>query len=117
MRDRLLEYIRYKGITGYRFCKQAGLTSNFLQWGAVGISAKSMHKIGQAFPDLNLQWVATGEGEMIKGDTSTIPLSMHRAIIKGKDDEIATLSAQVQRLKRQLKELTRPSSDTSKNLR
>nr|DAU16153.1 MAG TPA: hypothetical protein [Caudoviricetes sp.] len=117
MRDRLLEYIRYRGMVGYQFCKQAGLAVNFLQWGAKGISSKSMHKIGQAFPDLNLQWVATGEGEMLKRDTDTIPLSEHQAIIKRKDEEISSLATQVEQLKSQLAELTRCSVELGENIR
>lgn len=117
MRDRLLEYIRYRGMTGYQFSKEAGFSANFLQWGTKGISSKSMHKIGRAFPDLNLQWVATGEGEMLKGDTATIPLSVHQAIVKGKDEEIASLTAQVEQLKSQLSELTRYSVELSANIR
>lgn len=117
MRDRLLQYIRYKGMTGYQFCKEAGFTVNFLQWGTKGISSKSMHKIGQAFPDLNLQWVATGEGEMLKGDTATILLSVHQAIVQGKDEEIASLSAQVHLLKSHLAELTRELSEPGEGVR
>lgn len=117
MRGRLLEYIRYKGMTGYGFSKEAGLSGNFMQWGAKGVSSKAMHKIGQAFPDLNLQWVATGQGEMLKGDTATILLSVHQTIVKGKDEEIASLSAQVQRLKSQLAELTRELSEHGEDMR
>ena len=117
MRERLLQYIRYKGMTGYQFSKEAGFSVNFLQWGTKGISSKSMHKIGQAFPELNLQWVATGEGEMLTGDTATILLSVHQAIVQGKDEEIASLSAQVHLLKSQLAELTRELGDPAEGMR
>lgn len=105
MRDRLKTYIRHKGITIYSFCKQAGLARQFLQWETAGISAKSMHKIGQAFPDLNLQWVATGEGEMLKGDEDKILLSTHRALISDREARIEQLEGTVARLRTKIKEL------------
>jgi hypothetical protein len=99
MRDRLRTYIHHKGITIYSFCKQAGLARNFLQWETAGISAKSMQKIGQAYPDLNLQWVATGEGEMLKGDEDKIPLSVHRALISDREARIEQLEGIVAKLR------------------
>ena len=105
MRDRLRAYIRHKGITEYSFCKQAGLALNFMQWETSGVSAKSMHKIGQAFPDLNLHWVGTGEGDMIKGGDDTIPLSVHLAIVGDKEELISALSAKIQELESKLEAL------------
>lgn len=105
MRDRLRAYIRHKGITEYRFCKQAGLSSNFLYWDAAGVSSKSLHKIGEAFPDLNLQWVATGQGEMLKGDEASIPLSKHMAIVEARDARIEQLETLAENLKLKIKEL------------
>lgn len=105
MRDRLKTYIRYKGITEYRFCKQAGVRPNFLNWGPPGVSTKSMHKIGQAFPDLNLQWVATGEGEMLKGDEDKILLSVHRALISDREARIEQLEGTIARLRAKIEEL------------
>lgn len=105
MRDRLKKYLRHKGITEYRFCKKAGLSSNFLYWWAAGVSSKSLHKIGEAFPDLNLQWVATGEGDMLKGDGASIPLSTHMAIVEARDARIEQLEALNKILEARVKEL------------
>lgn len=105
MRDRLKAFARYKSISDYRFCKKAGLSSNFLYWDAAGVSSKSLHKIGEAFPDLNLQWVATGEGDMLKGDGASIPLSTHMAIVEARDARIEQLEALAENLKLKIKEL------------
>ena len=105
MRDRLRAYIRDKGITEYSFCKQAGLALNFMQWETSGVSAKSMHKIGQAFPDLNLHWVATGQGDMIKGRGDTIPLSVHLAIVGDKEVLISSLYTKIHELESKLEAL------------
>ena len=105
MRDRLKAFARHKGMTEYRFCKEAGVRPNFLNWGPPGVSSKSLHKIGQAFPDLNLHWVATGEGEMLKADDDKIPLSTHRAIVEARDARIEQLEGIVAKLRAKIKEL------------
>ena len=105
MRDRLRAYIRHKGISIYSFCKQAELARNFMLWETAGISTKSMQKIGQAYPDLNLQWVATGEGEMLKGDEDKIPLSVHRALVSDREARIKQLEGIVAKLRAKIKTL------------
>ena len=99
MRERILAYIRHRGISSYQFVKRAGLAHNFLLWQCKGISAKLMNKIAQAFPDLNMDWVATGVGDMLKADEETIPLSAHRSIVEAKEAEIAKLKKKIERLK------------------
>lgn len=93
------------GISDYRFCMDAGIRRNFLSWGPPGVSSKSLHKIGQAFPELNLNWVATGEGDMLKADDDKIPLGTHRAIVEARDARIEQLEALVANLKTEIKEL------------
>lgn len=105
MRDRLKKFAQYKGISDYRFCMDAGIRRNLLSWGSPGVSARAMHKIGQAFPELNLHWVATGEGEMLKADDDRIPLGTHRAIVEARDARIEQLENLVANLKSEIKEL------------
>ena len=76
-----------------------------MYWCAAGVSSKSLHKIGEAFPDLNLQWVATGQGDMLKGDGASIPLSTHMAIVEARDARIEQLEALAENLKLKIKEL------------
>ena len=105
MRGRLKEFAQRSGISEYRFCLKAGIRRNFLSWGPPGVSVRAMHKIGQAYPELNLHWVATGEGEMLKADDDKIPLSTHRAIVEARDARIEQLEALVANLKAEIKEL------------
>ena len=76
-----------------------------MYWDAAGVSSKSLHKIGEAFPDLNLQWVATGQGDMLKGDGASIPLSTHMAIVEARDARIEQLEALNKILEARVKEL------------
>lgn len=104
MRQRLRAYIRAKGITEYRFLKEAKLSLAFFTSSADGVSARTLVKIGEAFPDLNLDWVTTGNGSMTT-DTSDgyISLADHQRALRQKDDEIERLKAQIAELRSCLK--------------
>ena len=68
-----------------------------------------MEKIGQAYPELNLKWVATGDGDMLKGDGDgadlKIAMSTHTALIEDRDARIAKLEARVKKLKEEIKKM------------
>ena len=95
MRQRLRAYIRAKGITEYRFLKEAKLSLAFFTSDAVGVSARTLVKIGEAFPDLNLDWVTTGDGSMTKSADGHVSMADHQRALRRKDDEIAHLKAQL----------------------
>ena len=105
MRERLRAYIRAKGITEYRFLKEAKLSLTFFTSSADGVSARTLVKIGEAFHDLNLDWVTTGNGSMTTNDDDDgyISLADHQRALRQKDDEIAHLKAQIAELRSSLK--------------
>lgn len=65
MRKRILNYLEYMGITKYRFYKETGLSNGYLDKDS-DIALDSYEKISSHYPDLNMEWVRTGEGEMLK---------------------------------------------------
>lgn len=103
MRQRLRAYIRAKGITEYRFLKEAKLSLAFFTSDAVGVSARTLVKIGDAFPDLNLEWVTTGNGSMTTAADGYISLADHKRALRRKDAEIEQLKAQISELRARLK--------------
>lgn len=105
MRQRLREYIRAKGITEYRFLKDAKLSLAFFTSNADGVSARTLVKIGEVFPDLNLDWVTTGNGSMTTNDDADgyISLADHQRALRRKDDEIERLKAQIAEIRSSLK--------------
>ena len=102
MRQRLRAYIRAKGITEYRFLKEAKLSLAFFTSDAVGVSARTLVKIGEAFPDLNLDWVTTGDGSMTKSADGHVSMAEHQRALRRKDDEIEQLKAQISELRARL---------------
>ena len=72
IKERLTEFLTYKGIGQIKFAEAAGLSRGFVNVLGDGISSKSLNKISQAFPELNTLWLTTGEGEMLKTTNNTL---------------------------------------------
>ena len=70
VKERLIEYLKFKNIGQKDFAQQVGLSSGFVNAIRVSIQPKSLHKISMQFPDLNTGWLLTGEGTMVKNINS-----------------------------------------------
>lgn len=66
LKKRLLEYLEYRGIKKGTFEKEAGLSNGFVDKAGDNTRTENLDKISKRFPDLNITWLRTGEGEMIK---------------------------------------------------
>jgi transcriptional regulator with XRE-family HTH domain len=66
VKERLIEYIKYKGISIRLFCRTSGLSESYVTSIRSSIQPDKLDMIAQHFPDLNIGWVVTGEGSMIK---------------------------------------------------
>lgn len=64
IRGRVIEYLDYKGISKYRFYKKTGLSNGFLDRPG-SIAVNNCEIIISHYPDLNINWVITGKGEML----------------------------------------------------
>ena len=64
VRDRLIKFIEYKGITQRQFYIKAGLSSGFLNKNK-SIGSSKINKIIHAYPELCLEWLIMGKGNML----------------------------------------------------
>lgn len=67
--DRLYQYIEYQGLTAYSFEQQCELSNGYLgkQYRGKGsIGSSVILKIQDKHPYLNIQWLITGRGRMIR---------------------------------------------------
>ncbi len=63
--ERILQVIDIKGITKYKFCKDLGVSSAFLDKPR-DITTDKYANVLAYFPDINPEWLLTGIGDMLR---------------------------------------------------
>lgn len=69
--ERMREYLDYKGISKYKFCNDLGFSNKFLD-NSSNMGTDKACKILHYYPEINSEWLLTGNGSMIKEDNSSI---------------------------------------------
>lgn len=64
MRKRLLKVVEHLGITAAALERACGWSGGTITTATDGLSAKKIASLHQAYPDINLTWLITGEGEI-----------------------------------------------------
>ena len=65
MKERILQFIEYKKLSKNKFYKITGLSNGILDKKS-GLSADSLEKIYYVYPEINLHWLLTGRGDMLR---------------------------------------------------
>lgn len=65
VKQRLIQFIKYKGIGQGKFEKTVGLSNGYINQLRHSPSPQKIQMIIGAYPDLNQSWLLTGEGEML----------------------------------------------------
>lgn len=83
LRERLLDYIAYKGIDKATLERKSGLSNDAVNKMGDNTRVRTLDRISNAYPDINIAWLKTGVGEMILGneENKRIP---HYDGLKGK---------------------------------
>lgn len=82
--QRIKEYLDYKGISNAAFEKSMGLSNAafrnlLIKGGALG--SDKIENFITLYPEINLQWLITGEGEMLKSDQSENPVEEKPSLV------------------------------------
>ncbi len=82
VKHRLISYLEHKGISKSEFGRTIGVSSAYITSMRKSIQPDKLKSISISYPDLNTNWLLTGEGEMINGTESNASLigSAGRAI-------------------------------------
>lgn len=65
-KDRLKEFLSYKKIGRNKFETKLGLASGYMSSKGITITSEVIEKTSSEYPELNLDWLITGKGEMLK---------------------------------------------------
>jgi phage repressor protein C with HTH and peptisase S24 domain len=69
--ERMKEYLDYKGITKYKFCNDLGFSNKFLD-NSSNMGTDKACKILHYYPEVNSEWLLTGNGPMLKENNTDI---------------------------------------------
>lgn len=110
IKQKILQYLDYKGIYKYKFYQETGITNGILSQ-SNGLSEENTLKFLSKYRDISLNWLFYDEGSMLKTetpleDTSNDVLTPEngvlntlKGIIKEQALEIARLELEVEKLK------------------
>lgn len=66
VKQRLTQFIKFKGLNAKRFEEMTGLSNGYLSKLTHAPGADKLRVILETFPDLNHTWLMTGEGSMLR---------------------------------------------------
>lgn len=70
VKERLINYLLYKKITRQKFANDIGVSSAYVDSIRKSIQPSKITIIAKQYPDLNTGWLLTGEGSMLKEESS-----------------------------------------------
>lgn len=70
VKERLIEYIKFKRISARKFSISIGVSPGYVNSISKSIQPDKLSSITAQYPDLNPEWLLTGEGEMLKAETT-----------------------------------------------
>lgn len=71
-KERLLLFLKHKGLKNAVFEKMMGLSNGYINSMRKGLGYDKLEQISISFPELNIGWLLTGEGSMLKDENSNL---------------------------------------------
>lgn len=118
LKERLVFLLKKQEITWAKFSEEVGLSRGFISTVTENLTAKTLKKIETAYPNFNINWLLTGDGDMLKsnnvghttaGDYSPISGDINinecRSELEKSKVEISYLKEQVKERDAQIEEL------------
>jgi transcriptional regulator with XRE-family HTH domain len=112
VKERLIEYLKSKKISKSDFGRAIGVSNSYVTSIRKSIDKDKLQSIASKFPDLNIEWLLYGKGEMLKengvvnqkNEISESNINLLLTMLREKDLEITNLRAENENLKKQLED-------------
>lgn len=101
VRDRLKSYIKSLNISVRQFERDCGLCNAYVNSIRQGIQPDSLKKIVEKYPTLNVEWLLTGEGTMLRFDATA---STEEEEIAKATDMYKAMMEELARMKKELED-------------
>lgn len=72
IKDRISKFIQYKNITIAEFERNVSLANGYIKKFKGSIGSDKLNNIISYYPDININWLITGEGPMLKSEISNM---------------------------------------------
>lgn len=72
VKQRITSYIEYKEIKQIAFTNSIGVSKGYVGAISRSIGTNILNRISKHYPDLNIEWLLTGSGEMIKTESNVV---------------------------------------------
>lgn len=66
VKERIILFVKHKRITATAFCESIGVSKAFISSMRTSLQPDKIKSISLHYPELNIDWLITGEGQMIK---------------------------------------------------
>lgn len=86
--DRLASFLKYKGKGQTAFEQEAGLSRGYVQKASDNMGYKIKSKISENCPELNMEWLLTGEGDMLKEEPHMSEVTEVKSLSNLKSKEV-----------------------------
>lgn len=94
IKQRTLDFIKYKGIKMKTFEQICGLSSGYVTSMRKGFGPDKLNNVLNAYPELNRDWLLYGEGEMLNSGSEQEEIESSNKKIELIDKFIDEISAQ-----------------------
>ncbi|NDW10923.1 S24 family peptidase [Dysgonomonas sp. 520] len=86
IKQRVLQFIDKKRITKYQFYKETGITRGVLDQDS-GMSEENTARFIAYYPEVNIEWLVTGNGDMLKSAEKSVSKSVSKSVPNDKNEE------------------------------
>lgn len=92
VKQRILDFIKYKGISIKRFEEMCQLSNGYISSMRKGFGSDKLNNVLNSFPDLNRDWLLYGEGEMLKPSISQTSNGDNNTQVSGNKNQVNSSS-------------------------